>query len=128
MQIEILEDKEEYKRLHELVFKQSDITVPDVVFIGRNSSGRTVGFVSGFWNSDDHFYIQWAGVLPAYQKRGYLRYFSAILKDDVTYDMAVRNTNVVTLKTVLSVGFIPIGIIQKDLKLYIQVQRGVRNG
>jgi hypothetical protein len=86
MQIEILEDKEEYKRLHELVFKQSDITVPDVVFIGRNSSGRTVGFVSGFWNSDDHFYIQWAGVLPAYQKRGYLRYFSAILKDDVTYD------------------------------------------
>jgi hypothetical protein len=41
---------------------------------------------------------------------------------------AIRNDNLVTLKTVLSVGFIPIGCIMKENKLYIQVQRGPKDG
>jgi hypothetical protein len=128
MRIELLDDKEEYKRLHKLVFGRSDIDVPDVVHVGVRSDGVTVGFVAGFWLANNHFYIQWAGVLPEYQKRGHLRYFKSTLKDDATYDMAIRNDNLVTLKTVLSVGFIPIGCIMKENKLYIQVQRGPKDG
>lgn len=85
MRIEILNDSEEYKRLHELVFGRLEHDIPQVVKVGYSDSGDAVAFVAGFWISDDHFYIQYAGVLPEYQKRGFLRYFSAVLMSGVTY-------------------------------------------
>ena len=128
MRIELLDDKEEYRRLHELVFGKSDFDVPDVVHVGIRSDGVTVGFVAGFWLATNHFYIQFAGVLPEHQKHGHLRYLNSVLKDDITYDLMVRNTNTVALGMVLKVGFIPIGCIMKDNNLYVQVQRSLING
>ena len=121
--LETLNDAREYARLHELVFNQPPPIIPAVVTVGRNDRGDIVGFVSGFWNSDDGFYIQWVGLLPEYQRSGYLRYYRLLLSDSVTYDTAVRNTNIVALKTTLSIGFIPIGVIQQDNKLYVQLKR-----
>ena len=123
MKVEILNNEEEYKRIHELVFNRTDIRVPPVVIVGRNNDGNIVAFVSGFWNSDDSFYIQYSGVLPEYQKGGYLRYLVSIFDPHVTYDAAIENTNAIALKTALSVGFLPIGIIYQENKLFVQLKR-----
>jgi hypothetical protein len=124
MQIEILEDEGEYRRLYNAVFDTPISHIPDVIFICRHSDGRTVGFVAGFWNSDDSFYIQYSGVLPEFQGDGYTRYFDSMLRKDITYDCIIKNTNPKALIVALKVGFIPIGMTQKDNKLYIMVQRG----
>ena len=126
LKIEILEDGEEYKRLYHAVFNTPNDDIPDVVFVVRHGDGCAVGFMAGFWNSDDHFYIQFSGVLPEFQKHGYSRYFSALLKDDITYDAVVRNDNVAALIIALRVGFIQIGMTLKDKKLYVMIQRGLK--
>ena len=123
MILEPLQDEKEYRRIHELVFNTTPEPLPQHVIVGRNSDRDIVGFISGFWNSNDSFYIQWAGVLPAYQKGAYLRHFGQILDPNTTYDMAVENTNTVTIKLVLSVGFIPIGVILQGNKLFVQLKR-----
>ena len=126
LKIEILEDGEEYKRLYHAVFNTPNDDIPDVVFVVRHGDGCAVGFMAGFWNSDDHFYIQFSGVLPEFQKHGYSRYFGALLKDDITYDCIIRNDNVAALIIALRVGFIPIGMTLKDKKLYVMIQRGLK--
>lgn len=127
MIFEALNDEEEYKRLHGLVFHTTPDAVPPVVTVGRNNRRDIVGFISGFWTSDDSFYIKWAGVLPEYQKGAYLRNFKSLLDPEITYDLAVKNTNTVTLKLVLSLGFIPMGTIYENDNLFVQLKR-VKNG
>jgi len=124
LKIEILKDKEEYKRLYNAVFSIPNDDIPDVVFVVRHGDGCAVGFMAGFWNSHDHFYIQFSGVLPEYQKHGYTKYFNALLKDNITYDAVVKNSNVAALIVALRVGFMPIGVTLKDKKLYVMIQRG----
>ena len=123
MKLEILNDPQEYRRIHQRVFNRTDFKVPPVVIVGRNDNGDIVGFISGFWNNDDSFYIQFAGVLPEYQKGPYLRYLSNCLDNNTNYDMAVENTNTVTLKTVLSIGFIPIGYMSQEDKNFVMLKR-----
>lgn len=124
MIIEELKDAETYKELYKSVFNSDCDAVPPTVIVGRKrDGGNIVAFIAGFWNNSNSFYIQNGGVLPEFQRSGVLRYFSCVLDDAVTYDMAVRNTNVVMLKTALSIGFIPIGCLLQGDGLFIQLKR-----
>ena len=118
-----LEDAEEYRRIHGLVFNRTDIDVPPAVIVGRNDDGDIVAFISGFRLADDHFYIQFSGVLPAYQKAGYLRYLECVLDNNVWYELAIENTNIVALKIALGVQFIPMGFIKQGEKYFVQLKR-----
>jgi hypothetical protein len=62
-------------------------------------------------------------VLPEYQKTGYLRYLASVLDDNVCYELAIGNINVIAQKIALSVGFVPMGSILQDDKLFIQYKR-----
>ena len=123
MKVEILQDDEEYRRIHGLVFNRTDFDVPAVVFVGRNDDGNIVAFISGFWINGDHFYIQFSGVLPEYQKGGYVRYLGGILKDTVCYELSIENINLIALKIALSVNFVPVGMIKQDDKWFVQMKR-----
>ena len=125
MDVELLEDEEEYYRIYNAIFSTGANFVPDVVHVVRGDNRCTVGFMAGFWLGSNHFYIQFSGVLPEYQKNGYTRYFGALLNDGVTYDCIIKNTNVAALVVALKNDFIPIGITQKENKeIYIMIQRG----
>jgi hypothetical protein len=121
--IETLHDEEEYRRIHGLLFNQPLEKVPPVVQVGRNDTGAIVAFVSGFWIESNHFYIQFSGVLPEYQKAGYLRYLGCVLENNITYDLAIENVNTVAIKIALSVGFVPIGFIKRGNKSFVQLER-----
>ena len=124
----ILKNKDLYPTLHRAVFGK-DVETPEVVIVHENERGAIVGFVSGHWELDGTFYIEFAGVLPMYQKKGYLRYIKKILDPCVNYLTAVENTNTVTGKTMYALGFIPIGSRYHDDKFYIEwLRRGVKNG
>ena len=123
MKVEQLNDDDEYRRIHGLVFNRTDFDIPKVVFVGRNDAENIVAFISGFWNSYDHFYIQFSGILPEYQKSGILRYLGCVLNNNICYEVAIENANTVALKTALSVGFIPVGGIVQDDKYFVQLKR-----
>lgn len=127
MQIEVLENEAEYKQLHRRVFGKT-VDKPPVVYVGRGGSGDAVAFVAGFWNTDDHFYIQYAGVVPEYQKRGYLRYLASIFQNDIEYSMSVVNTNIDALRIALSVGFVPVGFYLRGDTYFVQLERGKIDG
>ena len=127
LKIENLEDQEEYKRIHGTVFNEPIHDIPKVVVVGRNESGSIVGFVSGFWLSHDSFYIQYSGIMPEFQGNGYSAQLSQILHENITYNLAIRNDNTAAFITTLKLGFIPIGVILKDNKLFVQLKRD-KNG
>ena len=95
MPSKLLKNKDIYPKLHREVFGK-DVETPEVVIVHKNQSGEIVGFVSGHWELDGTFYIEFAGVLPEYQNKGYLRYIKKILDPCVNYLTAVVFINVVT--------------------------------
>ena len=123
MDIETLKDEAEYKKLHKRIFGTT-VDKPPVVYVGRKHSGDAVAFVAGFWNTDDHFYIQYAGVVPEHQRHGYIRYLSTILDHNVEYSMSVKNTNIQAIKIALSVGFVPVGFYLRHDTYFVQLERG----
>lgn len=130
MIIETLKDHQEYLNLHYQVFGETqNITVPDIVQIGRKDNGDTVGFLSGYTAHDNSFYIQYAGIMPEFRKKGYIRHFKLMLNDNTDYITATENTNTAAMKTLIAVGFLPIGgRYGSDLKYYVEWARGSDNG
>ena len=118
MKITELKDKEIYPQLHMHVFGTT-VQTPETVMIGKVND-EIVAFVSGHWELNGTFYIEFAGILPEFRKGGYLKYFKRILDPCVNYLTAVRNDNAVAGKTLYSVGFIPVGSRYHDDTFYIE--------
>ena len=123
MIVEELKDDVEYQRIHEAVFKKTPVDIPATILIGRNDDGQIVAFVAGAWLKTDHFQIRYSGVLPEYREGGYVRYLAFVLGNDISYDLAIENTNITAHKIALSVGFVPMGVLLQDNTLYIQYKR-----
>jgi len=130
MKVEILKDHEKYLELHYQVFGETpNVTVPDIVYICKADNGDTFGFLSGYKAHDNSFYIQYAGIMPEYRNKGYVRYFKLMLNSNMSYITAVENSNIVAMKTLMSVGFLPIGgRYGGDLKYYVEWARRSDNG
>ena len=128
MVIETITDEEQYRKIHQEIFGQSDVPMPQVVRVCRTDSGDAVGIVAGLWLSDDYFYIQYGGILPKYRKHGYLRYFGSMLDPNIIYSLSITNTNITAIKTALSVGFIPVGFHLKNNTYFVQFERGKLDG
>lgn len=128
----IIEELKDYSKYHELCKEILGITVteiPDIIIIAKTDDKNIVAFLSGYISYDNSFYIQYAGVLPEYQKKGLTkRYFSSMLDKNITYITIVRNTFIVMMKLLLSMGFIPFGCRYDDKKeFYIEWARRAEN-
>jgi hypothetical protein len=127
MRIELLDNKDDYPSLHKLVFGV-EIEAPKVVTVLKTDNYDTVGFLSGFWLENGVFYIEYAGILPTHRLKGYLRNISKMLEPDISYITAVENINVTVIKTLLSIGFIPMGSNYKGGKYFVELQRSANHG
>jgi hypothetical protein len=127
MRIELLENKEDYPSMHKLVFGV-EVQAPKVVTVLKSDNYDTVGFLSGFWLENGVFYIEYAGILPTHRMKGYLRNISKMLEPGVSYITAVENINTVVIKTLLSIGFIPMGSNYKGGKYFVELQRSANYG
>ena len=70
--MKIVETKRDYPVYYEKVFGAEPSATPKQVFIIENEK-CVIGFVSGHRNFDGLFYIEYAGILPDFQKGFYLR-------------------------------------------------------
>ena len=109
MEMNILKDNDLYRSLHKTVFGTDDVKVPEIVYLAKNNDNVTFGFISGHWNFDGSFYIEYAGILPEFQKKGYLRYLKQMLFPNVSYITATHNDNAIAQKALLTMGFRVIG-------------------
>ena len=129
MEGQIVEDKSNYPEMFKAVFAKECKDIPEVVRVAKTKEGVVIGFVSGHWELDATFYIEYAGVLPEFRNKGWLRYMKLMLDSYVNYLTAVENTNVVTGKALYSLGFIPVGSRYTDNTFYLEwVRRGIKNG
>lgn len=118
-----------YSELFKEIFNKDCKEIPEVVKYGITKDGEKTGFLAGHWELDGTFYIEYAGILPEYQKKGHLRYLKHIIDPCVNYLTAVENTNVMTGKILYSIGFIPVGSRYHDDTFYIEwLKRGIPNG
>ena len=129
MIIEILKDHAKYLELHYQVFGESKkVTIPDIVQVIKKDNGDVVGFLSGYIAHDDSFYIQYAGIMPEFRKKGFIRHFKTMLDDNISYITATENTNTAAMKTLMVTGFLPIGgRYGGDLKYYVEWSRPRRS-
>jgi hypothetical protein len=127
--IVLLENKDIYPKLFKEVFGKECRDIPEVVKVAKTKGGVTIGFLAGHWELDGTFYIEYSGVLPEFRNKGWVRYIKLMLDPCINYLTAVENTNIVTGKTLYSLGFIPIGSRYHDNTFYIEwVRRGIKNG
>jgi ribosomal protein S18 acetylase RimI-like enzyme len=114
MKHETISDPKTFKLMYEAVFgvPYTHDKVPEIIMMATDDNSSVVGFMSGFWNYDDSFYIQYAGVVPEYRKKGYTQYLNQMLEDGINYICVTENDNVPAMTTLLKIGFIPIGIRQ----------------
>lgn len=112
MKSEPLTDPKMFSLMYEAVFgvPYTREKVPDVIEVATDDNESIIGFMSGFWNYDDSFYIQYSGVVPEYRNKGYSQYMKQMLKDGVTYICVTENDNVPAMRTLLTIGFVPFGI------------------
>ena len=129
VKVSILEDKGIYPELFKATFGKECKDIPEVVRVAKTKDNVIVGFLSGHWELNATFYIEYAGVLPEFRNKGWLRYMKLMLESYVNYLTAVENTNVVTGKALYSLGFIPVGSRYHDNTFYLEwVRRGIKNG
>ena len=127
--VEILEDKELYSQLHYQVFGTNNGKVPEVVYVAKTKDGVIGGFVAGHWEMTGIFYIEYAGALPEFRRKGWLRYIKMLLDPRISYLTVTEHTHTLIMKTLLSVGFIPVGSRYHDDTFYIEwARQGVKNG
>ena len=112
MKHETITDRETFALMYEAVFgvPYTKEKTPDVVMMASDDNSSVVGFLSGFWNYDDSFYIQYAGVVPEFRKKGYAQYLNQMLEDGINYICVTENDNVPAMTTLIKIGFIPIGM------------------
>lgn len=127
MKHEVLVNADIYKTLHKQVFGSDDCKIPEVVYIAKTDDDVIFGFISGNWNFDGSFYIEYAGILPEFQKKGYLRHFKKMLLPGVNYITVTHRDNVESQKTLLSMSFKIIGC-RFDGEFYVEWARRVKNG
>lgn len=114
MKHEAVTDRKTFTLMYEAVFGvpyQHD-KIPEIVMMATDDNSSVVGFMSGFWNYDESFYIQYAGVTPEHRKNGYAQYLNEMLDDSINYICVTENDNVPAMTTLLKIGFIPIGMRQ----------------
>ena len=130
MKVEALKDHGRFLELCKEVLGITVITTPDIVIVAKTDNGNIAAFLSGYISYDNSFYIQYAGVLPKYQKKGLTRrYFSAMLDERITYITIVKNTHIVMMKLLLAMKFIPFGCRHStDNDFYIEWIRRAENG
>jgi hypothetical protein len=126
---DILNDRDVFAVLYKNVFGKEIGKHPEVVYVGKTSDGVIGGFVAGHWEMGGTFFIEFAGVLPEFRNKGWLRYIKMLLDPCVEYMTMTENTNVTAMKTLLHTGFIPIGSRLWGGTFFIEwVRRGVKNG
>lgn len=120
--MKIIEDRTGYHAYHKQVFGVEPDRVPEKIFLAKKET--VVGFVAGHKNFSGEFYIEYAGVLPEYQKLGYLRYISSILNHiGGPFITAVDNENKETVKILISLDFRIIGFRTISNRSYIEFAR-----
>ena len=124
----LLENKDLYPKLHKQVFGTDDFKMPETVYIAKTDDDVIFGFVSGNWNFDGSFYIEFAGILPEFRTKGYLRHLKSILIPNVNYITVTHQDNILAQKTLLSIGFKIIGCRCDPGGFYIEWARRVKNG
>lgn len=104
-------DNELFEQLYIDVFgaEYGERTLPDEIQVGYTDDGEPFGFMSGFWQYDKSFYIQFAGVVGKYRMKGLVKHFKRLLQEGVTYICLAKNDNVNAMKTLLLMGFQPFG-------------------
>lgn len=109
--LKISTDYELFSKLYLDVFgtEYGDRKLPDVLYIGFLDDGEPAGFISGFWQYDKSFYIQFAGVVQKYRMKGLVKHFKQLLQEGITYICITENTNINAMKTLLLTGFVPFG-------------------
>ena len=122
-----------YEDLFKECFKYEDrSSIPALVMVEEHSD-IPYAFVSGYWQNSATFYIQYSGVLPAYQGRllpkGLVRKFCKKLHADYgnNWFMAMaENNNIPAIKALLGTRFQIIGVrqTQPDKKLLVEFLRG----
>ena len=118
-----------YPELFKRIFLKDCKDIPEVVEYGKTKDGEITGFLAGHWELTGTFYIEYAGILPEYQKKGWARYSRKLIDPCVNYLTAVKNTNVETGRILYAMGFIPIGCRHHDDSFYIEwLKRGISNG
>ena len=112
MKHESVHDLELFSKLDEAEFGVDcpSEKMPDLVEMATDDNGSIIGFIAGHWNYDDSFYIQFAGVVPEHRNNGYTAYLKQMLKSGVSYICVTENTNVAAMRTLLTIGFLPIGM------------------
>ncbi|MGB2828059.1 MAG: GNAT family N-acetyltransferase [Dehalococcoidales bacterium] len=130
MKIEAFKDYDKFTELCKEVLGITVTTIPDIIIVAKTDNGNIAAFLSGYISYDNSFYIQYAGVLPEYQKKGLTRsYFTAMLDKDITYITIVENTHIVMMKLLLAMKFIPFGCRHStDNNFYIEWIRRAKNG
>jgi len=112
---------EVYPKIYREVFGEEYRVLPHNLIV-TGSLKDPIGYMCGFWMSENKFYIQDAGVLPKHRNKGLLRQFHHIvesIKGCKLYTMT-SNQNVISMKTLLSSGFKPVGSrIGEDSVFYI---------
>ena len=122
-------EKNNYPELFRQIFNKECKEIPAVVNYGFRKDGTPTGFLAGHWELEDTFYIEYAGILPEFQKKGWVRYIKKLIDPCINYLTAVENTNVETGRILYAIGFIPIGCRYHDDTFYIEwLKRGVQNG
>ena len=121
--MKITETKKDYHIYHKEVFGVEPSKIPNQVFIIENDN-YVIGFVSGHRNFDGLFYIEYAGILPKFQKGYYLRYIeSALEKIGGGFVSAVNNQNLETIKILTAMKFVIIGFRTVENKSYVEFAR-----
>ena len=68
--VSILEDKCIYPELFKSAFDKECKDIPEVVKVAKTKDGVIIGFLSGHWELDATFYIEYAGVCLSLETRG----------------------------------------------------------
>ena len=124
MKVEILKDKNIYPVLHKAVFGTDDVKTPEIVYVAKNDDNVIFGFISGNWNFDGSFFIEFAGILPDFRKKGYLRYLKNMLMPNISYITTTNSDNSEAIKTLTNIGFKIIGC-RYDGQFYVEWARRV---
>ena len=121
--------KNVYPVLYKEVFNEECKNKPNVVLAVPDGNNFSC-YLAGYWLGNYSFYIQDAGVIPEYRLKGFLRHLKGALNSlvGVRFITMTDNQNITAMKTLLLVGFKPIGGKFIDNIYYVEWLLEAQNG
>ena len=121
--MKITQSKVGFEKYYQSIFGNEPKLIPEFVYLIHNDD-LVIGFVSGHKNFDGLFYIEHAGILPDFQKLGYVRYLkSAFDHIGGGFVTAVNNENKETIRILVAADFKIVGFKTICEKSYIEFMR-----